>query len=71
MMFETELIVNFTRLTSLPDVNEPGLSEAQKKGVARAKHWRETGMAYAMEHGSRPSTIGLVLSSNPLALLAW
>ncbi|KAF2189179.1 epoxide hydrolase-like protein [Zopfia rhizophila CBS 207.26] len=65
------LHLNFTRIAELPDANEPGLSEAQKKGVARAKHWRETGMAYAMEHGSRPSTISLVLSSNPLALLAW
>lgn len=29
------------------------------------------GNAYAREHGTRPSTIGLVLSSSPLALLAW
>lgn len=28
-------------------------------------------MAYALEHGTRPATIGLVLSSSPLALLAW
>ena len=30
-----------------------------------------TGMAYAQEHGTRPATIGLVLSSSPIALLAW
>lgn len=28
-------------------------------------------MAYAAEHATRPGTIGLVLSSSPLALLAW
>ncbi|KAH9845072.1 Epoxide hydrolase N terminus [Teratosphaeria destructans] len=28
-------------------------------------------MAYALEHGSRPATIGLVLATSPLALLAW
>lgn len=27
--------------------------------------------AYALEHSSRPATIGLVLSTSPLALLAW
>jgi microsomal epoxide hydrolase len=30
-----------------------------------------TGLAYAIEQGTRPSTIGLVLSTNPMALLAW
>lgn len=29
------------------------------------------GSAYAVEHATRPSTIGLALPTNPLALLAW
>ena len=29
------------------------------------------GHAYAQEHGTRPATIGLVLSSSPIALLSW
>ncbi|GKT58206.1 epoxide hydrolase [Colletotrichum tofieldiae] len=33
--------------------------------------WRATGVSYALEHGLRPATIGLVLSASPLALLAW
>ncbi|KZL79734.1 epoxide hydrolase [Colletotrichum incanum] len=33
--------------------------------------WRSTGTSYALEHGLRPATIGLVLSTSPLALLAW
>lgn len=37
----------------------------------RAELFRATGMAYAMEQATRPSTIGLALSSSPLALLSW
>lgn len=37
----------------------------------RAELFRATGMAYAMEQATRPSTIGLALSASPLALLSW
>ncbi|KAH7079849.1 epoxide hydrolase-like protein [Paraphoma chrysanthemicola] len=47
------------------------LSSTQKEALARAGKWVENGRAYALEHATRPSTIGHVLSSNPLALLAW
>ncbi|KAK5116441.1 hypothetical protein LTR62_007989 [Meristemomyces frigidus] len=47
------------------------LTDAEKKGVARAQEFSFLGDAYAREHGTRPATIGLVLSSSPLALLAW
>src|SRR6266536_3360301 len=40
-------------------------------GFARMSDFNARGFAYAMEHGTRPSTIGHVLSSNPVALLAW
>ncbi|KAK5656640.1 hypothetical protein OQA88_4620 [Cercophora sp. LCS_1] len=33
--------------------------------------WGATGSAYAVEHGTRPSTISLVLNTNPLGMLAW
>lgn len=39
--------------------------------LARGKEFFSSGLAYAIEHGTRPGTIGLVLSSSPLALLAW
>jgi len=52
-----------------PDVN--ALSPLEKKAYDRATIWRTTSTAYAQEHGTRPNTIGAVLSSNPLALLAW
>ncbi|CBX97648.1 similar to epoxide hydrolase [Plenodomus lingam JN3] len=52
-----------------PDENT--LSPLEKKALDRAATWRASGTAYAQEHGSRPNTIGAVLSSSPLALLAW
>jgi microsomal epoxide hydrolase len=27
--------------------------------------------AYALEHGTRPSTVGMVVGCNPISLLAW
>ena len=43
----------------------------EKKGLERLKGFMERGRGYAIEHGTKPSTIGLILSSNPLAFLAW
>lgn len=51
--------------------DESKLTDLEKTAVKSARAWHETGSAYAQEHGTRPSTIGSVLSSNPLALLAW
>ncbi|EDU43394.1 MhpC hydrolase or acyltransferase alpha beta hydrolase superfamily [Pyrenophora tritici-repentis] len=50
---------------------EDKLSEAEKKGLERANEFREVGRGYAIEHQTRPSTIGLVLASSPIAQLAW
>lgn len=47
------------------------LSPAEQKQLERLSAWQATGTAYAMEHATRPSTIGLVLAASPLALLAW
>ncbi|KAK4182769.1 putative epoxide hydrolase [Podospora australis] len=43
--------------------------EQGRLGLAQA--WASTGSAYANEHGTRPSTLSLVLQTNPLAMLAW
>lgn len=48
-----------------------GVDEAEKKGLERGKKWVESGTSYASEQATRPATIGLTLSSSPLALLAW
>ncbi|CBX99556.1 hypothetical protein IAQ61_005189 [Plenodomus lingam] len=47
------------------------LTEQEKHGVQRMTDFRTLNSAYAFEHGTKPSTIGLVLSSSPLAHLAW
>lgn len=51
--------------------NLEGLDEHELQLLKRRNQWRATGTAYALEHASRPSTIGLVLASSPLAVLAW
>lgn len=48
-----------------------GLSEKETVGLGRYNNFGTVGNAYAREHGTRPATIGLVLSSSPVALLAW
>ncbi|KAL2863276.1 epoxide hydrolase family protein [Aspergillus lucknowensis] len=47
------------------------LTPEEKNHMEWSTKWRETGLAYALEHGTRPSTVGLAISSSPLALLAW
>lgn len=43
----------------------------EQAGLERAEWFTKLGSAYAPEHATRPSTIGLMLHSSPLALLAW
>lgn len=47
------------------------LDEVELKGLRRGEDWMKKGTAYALEHATKPSTIGLILASNPLALLSW
>ena len=56
-----------------PESEEEGnkLGQKDQRAVGRAGDFANLGAAYAREHGTRPSTIGLVLSSSPIALLAW
>jgi len=53
------------------DVPIDTLNGDEQKGLDRYDAFNTLGNAYAREHGTRPSTIGLVLSSSPIALLAW
>jgi microsomal epoxide hydrolase len=52
-------------------VTPNSVSGIEQEGLKRMNRFLEYGTAYALEHATRPSTIGLVLASNPLALLAW
>lgn len=51
--------------------NTEGVTEQELAQLDKYNAWKATGSAYAMEHATRPATIGLVLSASPLALLAW
>lgn len=51
--------------------SDESLTESEKRGLVRAENFMTLGAAYAFEHGTRPSTIGHVLSTSPMALLAW
>lgn len=47
------------------------MDEVEAKAFPRGQQFRDNGSAYMQEHGTRTATIGLVLSSSPLAMLAW
>jgi hypothetical protein len=54
-----------------PGTSEDDLKPLEKQGLAKGLEWYKFGLSYALEHGFKTSTIGLVLASNPLALMAW
>jgi microsomal epoxide hydrolase len=62
--------VNMMAFLPPPDENTQ-LNTLEQEALGRSKQWYATGMAYSQAHGTRPSTIGSVLMSNPLAVLAW
>ena len=47
------------------------IDDVERAALERHHFFLHNGTAYALEHATRPSTIGFVLSSSPLALLAW
>ncbi|QIW94941.1 hypothetical protein AMS68_000459 [Peltaster fructicola] len=47
------------------------MDEVEKKALPRGPAWRSRGFSYAMEHGTRASTIGLALTASPIAMLSW
>lgn len=50
---------------------EHEITEAEHEGLGRAREFLKSGSSYAIQHATKPATIGLVLSTNPIALLAW
>jgi microsomal epoxide hydrolase len=64
--------VNFCSINKpTSSFDESKISDIERTGLKRWEEWKTTGTAYAMEHATKPATIGFVLRSNPLALLAW
>jgi len=61
---------NFWVVMPPADAKNLSLSESEREGLQRAVQLGSPG-AYVFVHGTRTSTIGFALASNPLALLAW
>ncbi|POS79796.1 hypothetical protein DHEL01_v201801 [Diaporthe helianthi] len=51
------------------DVAPP--TAAELRALQGATKFQDSGMAYAMLHGTRPSTAGFTIASSPQGLLAW
>lgn len=63
--------VNLFLLTS-SEIQDPAtLDSLQSAKLEYGQKFISSGFGYAIEHATRPATIGLALSSSPLALLAW
>ncbi|XP_014558287.1 hypothetical protein COCVIDRAFT_25228 [Bipolaris victoriae FI3] len=64
--------IHLNMIASLPNPDENTvMDEVERETLGRAQKWITTGIGYALEHGTRPGTIGSVVASNPLAMLAW
>jgi len=63
--------LNFALMMHPEGTSPTGATETEKRGVERFNDFASAGSAYAYFHGSRPATVGFVLSSSPLAQLAW
>lgn len=57
---------------SVPDPrDDTSLTIQDREFLQRSEDFVLTKQAYALEQGTRPSTVGLTLSNNPIGLLAW
>ncbi|KAL9092255.1 MAG: hypothetical protein Q9165_004429 [Trypethelium subeluteriae] len=63
--------LNFGIMPDPGNIPPSEYNELEKDGLVHAREFGRIGSAHAVEHATKPSTIGLVLSTNPLALLAW
>lgn len=63
--------LNFCIMPDPMNLPDSAYGKLDRAGMERAKWFKSIGSAYALEHATRPSTIGLTPSSSPLALLAW
>ncbi|KAK9789088.1 putative Epoxide hydrolase N-terminal domain-containing protein [Seiridium cardinale] len=63
--------LNFCIMPDPGNISETEYNDLEKKGLERASWFSRLGSAYALEHATKPATIGLTLSASPLAMLAW
>ncbi|GAA6031717.1 hypothetical protein JCM8097_001950 [Rhodosporidiobolus ruineniae] len=66
------ILVNFLPAVKPPDGNAMVLVKPHElENMKRGEEVMKTGLAYAWEQGQRPSTLGIVVDSSPIATLAW
>ncbi|KAF7365286.1 putative epoxide hydrolase [Mycena venus] len=63
--------MNFCYMTEPPNFDTSSLTASDNDILERRDWFLRSASAYAFEHATRPSTLSFVLSSSPLALLAW
>ena len=63
--------MNFCPVKKPDNVSDSDMTAADRKGLERFEEFNTTGNAYLRFHGTKPATIGLVLSASPVAVLAW
>ena len=62
--------INFCFMKPAGSVPESALSAFDKECIQRGVVFQRTATAYAMEQGTRPATLWLVLATNPISSLA-
>lgn len=55
----------------LPALKNIQLNERDQSRLKRFHEFNNTGSGYALEHATRPATIGFALAASPMALAAW
>jgi hypothetical protein len=63
--------VNLANISKPASVSPDSLTSFEQENLARAGSFKTFGTGYFVEHGTKTSTIGHVISSSPVALLAW
>ncbi|KAJ5619978.1 hypothetical protein N7510_003962 [Penicillium lagena] len=63
--------INFCIMPRPDGINDETVTILEKEGLKRSDEFLRLGSSYALQHATKPSTIGLVLATNPLSLLAW
>ncbi|KAA8651353.1 uncharacterized protein ATNIH1004_000235 [Aspergillus tanneri] len=63
--------INFCYMAEPSGMEPLELDDVDRIGLERGRKFVSVGNAYAKEHATRPSTVGIAVSTNPLSLLAW
>lgn len=63
--------MNFLGIAKPPSIGEEKLSSIEEEGMKRAEWFGTYGTGYYFMHATKPSTIGHIVATNPVALLAW